>query len=68
MLVAILYIDQFLDTLLAALVKRKEVVNLTAVSNNAGAGDSGLGTHEVPDCTQNSRLSFLQESYSTPRK
>ncbi|KAG8217269.1 3-oxoacid CoA-transferase [Butyriboletus roseoflavus] len=31
------------DTLLAALVKRKDVVNLIAVSNNAGAGDAGLG-------------------------
>jgi len=31
------------DTLLAALVKRKDVVNLTAVSNNAGAGNNGLG-------------------------
>ncbi|KAG0705312.1 3-oxoacid CoA-transferase [Suillus ampliporus] len=31
------------DTLLAALVKRKEVTKLTGVSNNAGAGDSGLG-------------------------
>ncbi|KAI9569002.1 3-oxoacid CoA-transferase [Boletus coccyginus] len=31
------------DTLLAALVKRKDVANLTAVSNNAGAGDNGLG-------------------------
>ncbi|KAH0830340.1 3-oxoacid CoA-transferase [Lanmaoa asiatica] len=31
------------DTLLAALVKRKDVGNLTAVSNNAGTGDSGLG-------------------------
>ncbi|KAF9228718.1 3-oxoacid CoA-transferase [Gyrodon lividus] len=31
------------DTLLGALVKRKDVKNLTAVSNNAGAGDSGLG-------------------------
>ncbi|EIW85447.1 3-oxoacid CoA-transferase [Coniophora puteana RWD-64-598 SS2] len=31
------------DTLLAALVKRKDVNKLTAVSNNAGAGDSGLG-------------------------
>ncbi|KAF8842519.1 3-oxoacid CoA-transferase [Paxillus ammoniavirescens] len=31
------------DTLLAALVKRKDVNNLTAVSNNAGSGDSGLG-------------------------
>lgn len=31
------------DTLLGALVKRKEVTKLTAVSNNAGAGDSGLG-------------------------
>jgi acyl CoA:acetate/3-ketoacid CoA transferase alpha subunit len=32
------------DSLLAALVKRKEVTKLTAVSNNAGAGDSGLGS------------------------
>lgn len=31
------------DTLLSALVKRKDVTQLTAVSNNAGAGDSGLG-------------------------
>ncbi|KAK1217165.1 hypothetical protein PQX77_020173 [Marasmius sp. AFHP31] len=31
------------DTLLEALAKRKEVNNLTGVSNNAGAGDSGLG-------------------------
>ncbi|KAG1748946.1 3-oxoacid CoA-transferase [Suillus paluster] len=31
------------DTLLSALVKRKDVAKLTAVSNNAGAGDSGLG-------------------------
>lgn len=31
------------DTLLGALVKRKEVTKLTAISNNAGAGDSGLG-------------------------
>ncbi|KIY64522.1 succinyl-CoA:3-ketoacid-coenzyme A transferase [Cylindrobasidium torrendii FP15055 ss-10] len=32
------------DTLLAALAKRAaEVTNLTGVSNNAGAGDSGLG-------------------------
>ncbi|KAH7927092.1 3-oxoacid CoA-transferase [Leucogyrophana mollusca] len=31
------------DTLLAALTRRKEVTQLTAVSNNAGAGDSGLG-------------------------
>ncbi|KII89250.1 hypothetical protein PLICRDRAFT_109208 [Plicaturopsis crispa FD-325 SS-3] len=30
------------ETLIAALAKRKEVVNLTAVSNNAGAGDGGL--------------------------
>ncbi|KAF5386927.1 hypothetical protein D9615_001929 [Tricholomella constricta] len=32
------------DTLLGALAKRKDTVNnLTGVSNNAGAGDSGLG-------------------------
>ncbi|KAF8626339.1 hypothetical protein AX15_004998 [Amanita polypyramis BW_CC] len=31
------------DTLLQALAKRKEVGNLTAVSNNAGTLDSGLG-------------------------
>ncbi|KAJ7581390.1 3-oxoacid CoA-transferase [Mycena floridula] len=31
------------DTLLGALAKRKDVTTLTGVSNNAGAGDSGLG-------------------------
>ncbi|KAJ7632154.1 hypothetical protein FB45DRAFT_1057293 [Roridomyces roridus] len=31
------------DTLLAALARRKDVQNLTGVSNNAGSGDSGLG-------------------------
>ncbi|KAJ7074292.1 hypothetical protein C8F01DRAFT_1099978 [Mycena amicta] len=31
------------DTLLAALARRKQVQNLTGVSNNAGFGDSGLG-------------------------
>ncbi|KAF9017233.1 nagb/rpia/CoA transferase-like protein, partial [Hymenopellis radicata] len=31
------------DTLLGALAKRSEVQDLTGVSNNAGAGDSGLG-------------------------
>ncbi|KAJ7491296.1 hypothetical protein FB451DRAFT_637772 [Mycena latifolia] len=31
------------DTLLGALAKRKDVNNLTGVSNNAGSGDSGLG-------------------------
>ncbi|KIM87523.1 hypothetical protein PILCRDRAFT_280068 [Piloderma croceum F 1598] len=31
------------DTLLGALAKRKDVSKLTGVSNNAGAGDSGLG-------------------------
>ncbi|KAF7311524.1 Succinyl-CoA:3-ketoacid-coenzyme A transferase [Mycena kentingensis (nom. inval.)] len=31
------------DTLLGALAKRKDVANLTGVSNNAGYGDSGLG-------------------------
>ncbi|KAJ7090304.1 hypothetical protein B0H15DRAFT_922457 [Mycena belliarum] len=31
------------DSLLGALAKRKDVNNLTGVSNNAGQGDSGLG-------------------------
>ncbi|KAK7035728.1 succinyl-CoA:3-ketoacid-coenzyme A transferase [Favolaschia claudopus] len=31
------------DTLLSALAKRKDVSKLVGVSNNAGAGDSGLG-------------------------
>ncbi|KAI0082786.1 3-oxoacid CoA-transferase [Panus rudis PR-1116 ss-1] len=31
------------DTLIGALAKRSDVTNLTAVSNNAGAGESGLG-------------------------
>lgn len=31
------------DTLIGALVKRPEVKNLTAVSNNAGVGHFGLG-------------------------
>ncbi|KAG6829852.1 hypothetical protein H0H92_003295 [Tricholoma furcatifolium] len=31
------------DTLLRALAQRKDVTDLTGVSNNAGAGDSGLG-------------------------
>jgi acyl CoA:acetate/3-ketoacid CoA transferase alpha subunit len=33
----------FVDTLLGALAKRKDVTKLTGVSNNAGQGDSGLG-------------------------
>jgi acyl CoA:acetate/3-ketoacid CoA transferase alpha subunit len=37
-------VDWRLDTLLGALANRKDVKNLTGVSNNAGAGDSGLGT------------------------
>ena len=36
------------DTLIGALAKRKDVNNLTAVSNNAGAGEHGLGTFD-PD-------------------
>lgn len=32
------------DTLIGALAKRKDVKNLTAVSNNAGSGEHGLGT------------------------
>ncbi|KAI0928659.1 hypothetical protein AcW1_005841 [Taiwanofungus camphoratus] len=31
------------DTLIGALAKRKDVTNLTAVSNNAGSGELGLG-------------------------
>lgn len=31
------------DTLIQALAKRKDVNNLTGVSNNAGVGDKGLG-------------------------
>jgi hypothetical protein len=31
------------DTLIGALARRKEVKNLTAVSNNAGSGEYGLG-------------------------
>jgi 3-oxoacid CoA-transferase len=32
------------DTLIAALARRKDVTDLTAVSNNAGSGEDGLGT------------------------
>lgn len=31
------------DTLIHALAKRSEVTNITAVSNNAGVGERGLG-------------------------
>jgi 3-oxoacid CoA-transferase len=31
------------DTLIAALARRPELQDLTAVSNNAGAGEMGLG-------------------------
>lgn len=34
------------DTLIGALVKRKDVKNLTAVSNNVGAGEHGLGAFD----------------------
>ena len=44
------------DTLLAALVKRRDVANLTAVSNNAGAGDSGLGAY--PQRQENQQTQF----------
>lgn len=40
-------LNRSLDTLLGALVKRKDVSNLTGVSNNAGARDSGLGAPYV---------------------
>ena len=32
-----------IDTLIDALARRPEVTKLTAVSNNAGAGQNGLG-------------------------
>lgn len=34
------------DTLIGALAKRKDVKSLTAVSNNAGAGEHGLGAFD----------------------
>lgn len=34
------------DTLIGALAKRKDVKNLTAVSNNAGSGEHGLGAFD----------------------
>lgn len=37
-----------LDTLIGALAERPEVKNLTAVSNNAGSGDNGLGQSLYP--------------------
>lgn len=44
-----------LDTLLGALAKRKnEVTNLVGVSNNAGAGDSGLGEFYASPWEKNS--------------
>jgi hypothetical protein len=36
------------ETLIEAVTRRKDVQNLTAVSNNAGAGDFGLGTRRWP--------------------
>jgi 3-oxoacid CoA-transferase len=35
------------DTLLGALTRREDVTGLTGVSNNAGAGDSGLGRYFI---------------------
>jgi len=40
------------DTLLGALVKREDVNMLTAVSNNAGSGDSGLGAFHFVGLSQ----------------
>lgn len=37
-------LTEFADTLICALAARPEVKNLTAVSNNAGVGQFGLGT------------------------
>ena len=36
------------DTLIGALAKRKDVKGITAVSNNAGSGEHGLGTKFDP--------------------
>lgn len=38
------------ETLIEALSRRQDVKNITAVSNNAGAKDLGLGTYRVPRC------------------
>ena len=35
------------DTLIGALAKRKDVRNITAVSNNAGSGEYGLGALDL---------------------
>ena len=35
------------DTLIEALSRRKDVGNLTAVSNNVGSGDKGLGGSRI---------------------
>ncbi len=36
-------LTSYIDTLLQAISKRKDLTNLTAVSNNAGTPESGLG-------------------------
>lgn len=40
-----------IDTLIQALARRKEVQKITAVSNNAGVGERGLGNPSVVICT-----------------
>jgi hypothetical protein len=54
------------ETLLGALTKRKDVRSLTGVSNNAGAGDSGLGTvyavHEISSTLSTSILRCRETS------
>ena len=37
------------DTLIGALAKRTDVKNLTAVSNNAGSGEHGLGAFDLTE-------------------
>lgn len=39
----ILILTSEVDTLIGALAQRKDVTNLTAVSNNVGSGERGLG-------------------------
>lgn len=50
------------DTLIDALSKRKDVGKLTAVSNNVGSGEFGLGEHQSILCLSVD-LFFIQASY-----
>ncbi|KAI5987570.1 hypothetical protein EDD15DRAFT_2173488 [Pisolithus albus] len=51
------------DTLLGALVKRKDISGLTAVSNNAGAGDSGLGALVCRKLLSSNQIDKIIASY-----